>query len=73
QFSLGIIFGFCIVHTVLGCSATTFFFFCDTSPSHGGGESWWQLLCGGRTMKARLFATHAASTISFTALLIPLV
>ncbi|KAG2118646.1 uncharacterized protein F5147DRAFT_602381 [Suillus discolor] len=24
-----VIFGFCIVHAVLGCSATTFFFFCE--------------------------------------------
>ncbi|KAG2086083.1 uncharacterized protein F5147DRAFT_729556 [Suillus discolor] len=34
-----VIFGFCIVHAVLGCSATAFFFFCDTGPSRGGGES----------------------------------
>ncbi|KAG2102558.1 uncharacterized protein F5147DRAFT_560501, partial [Suillus discolor] len=25
-----VIFGFCIVHAVLGCSTTAFFFFCDT-------------------------------------------
>ncbi|KAG1900162.1 uncharacterized protein F5891DRAFT_1034480 [Suillus fuscotomentosus] len=68
-----VIFGFCTVHSILGCSTTTFFFFCDTSLSLGGGESWLQLLCGGRMMKARPFAMYAASTISFTALLVPLV